>query len=73
VARQIREAVQILANHPLIGRRVETDYRELVISKGKSGYVALYRWFEETDTILILAIKHQLEAGYADDLWGGQG
>lgn len=54
---RVREAVQILAHHPVIGRLVDTYHRELIISKGRTGYVALYRWFEATD-------RHQREAGY---------
>jgi len=34
----IAEALQILENHPLIGRPVEHDLRELVVSRGRSGY-----------------------------------
>jgi hypothetical protein len=33
----IAEAIAILERHPLIGRAVEHDLRELVISHGKSG------------------------------------
>jgi plasmid stabilization system protein ParE len=39
----IQSAVDMLAMHPLIGRRVEGELRELVISYGQAGYVALYR------------------------------
>ena len=60
----IAEAVQVLENHPLIGRPVENNLRELVISRGKSGYLALFSYEEENDTVLILAIRHQREAGY---------
>jgi len=60
----ISEAVHILANHPLIGRLVEDDIRELVISRGDSGYVALYSHEEANDVALILAVRHQREAGY---------
>jgi len=38
----IIEAVNVLENHPLVGRPVEYDLRELVISRGQSGYIALY-------------------------------
>ena len=62
----IVEAIEILANHPLIGRRVEQDFRELVISRGHSGYVALYSYEVVEDTVLILAIRHQRETGYFD-------
>ena len=60
----IDEAVSVLARHPLIGRPVEHSLHELVISRGKSGYVALYRYLETVDVVLILALRHQREAGY---------
>jgi plasmid stabilization system protein ParE len=60
----ITEAAQILENHPLIGRSVEHGLRELVISRGKSGYLALYDYEQERDVVLVLAIRHQREAGY---------
>lgn len=61
----ISEAVQILENHPLIGRPVGHDLRELVISRGRSGYLALYSYEEEHDAVLVHAIRHQREAGYS--------
>lgn len=60
----IFEAVEVLANHPLIGRPVENGLRELVISRGRSGYLALYTYLLGDDMVLILAIRHQREAGY---------
>jgi plasmid stabilization system protein ParE len=42
--------------------------RELVISRGKSGYVALYSYERNSDTILILTIRHQREVGMSDSL-----
>ena len=63
-AGSIREAVETLANHPLIGRVVEAELRELVISFGKTGYVALYRFLPARDQIRILAILHQRELDY---------
>jgi plasmid stabilization system protein ParE len=53
--------LQILKLHPLVGRIVERGYRELLISRGRSGYVALYRYDVVKDTALILAIRHQRE------------
>lgn len=61
----IFDALQILERHPLIGRRVEEELRELVISRGKSGYVALYQYVEAEDVVLVLALRHQREAGFA--------
>lgn len=60
----IEEAVELLSRHPLIGRPVEHSLRELVISRGRTGYVALYSFEEEHDAVWILAIRHQREAGY---------
>ena len=60
----IEEAVAVLRRHPLIGRPVEFDLRELVISRGRTGYVALYSFEEDSDAVLVLAIRHQREAGY---------
>src|SRR5262249_13693620 len=64
---EIQETIELLARHPLIARRVGGGRRELVISRGKSCYVALYRWWKAEDVVLALAIRHQREAGYADE------
>jgi len=61
----ITEAMQILENHPLIGRPAEQGLGELVISRGRSGYLALYSHEQEHDTVLVLAIRHQREAGFS--------
>jgi len=66
-AELIAEAVQVLENHPLVGRPVEHDMRELVISRGRTGYIALYSYEEQHDTVLVLAVRHQREAGYAQE------
>jgi len=60
----IEEAVRVLRRHPMMGRPVEYGLREMVISRGRTGYLALYSIEEEADAILILAIRHQREAGY---------
>lgn len=60
----IEEALSILRRHPYIGRQLDDELYELVISRGKSGYVALYSVEEFDDAVLILAIRHQREAGY---------
>jgi addiction module RelE/StbE family toxin len=60
----ISEAIQVLENHPLVGRPAEQEMRELVISRGRTGYLALYSFEEQYDTVLLLAIRHQREAGY---------
>lgn len=61
---QICEAVLILKSHPMIGRPIEDGRRELIISRGRTGYVALYRFDEVKDLVLVLAVRHQRETGY---------
>jgi plasmid stabilization system protein ParE len=63
---RIRSAIAILQDHPEIGRRVDPDRRELVISRGRSGYLALYRFDPASDVVRILRIRHRREAGYPE-------
>lgn len=63
-AAAIRDAVEALSRHPLIGRPADAGLRELVISYGKTGYVALYRFLPRRDEIRVLAIRHQRELDY---------
>jgi plasmid stabilization system protein ParE len=60
----IQSAVDNLAAHPLIGPRIEGDVREVVISYGQTGYVALYRFVVPRNEVRILAIRHQRELGF---------
>ena len=60
----ILNALNILEQHPHMGRMVHNQLRELIISRGKTGYVALYEYDEAADVVLVLAIRHQREAGY---------
>ena len=61
----IRDGIEILERHPFVGRPCEEGLRELLISYGKSGYVALYSYEQRHDVMLVLAIRHQREAGYS--------
>ncbi len=63
-ANSIRSAVETLATHPLVGRRIEGDLRELVISFGATGYIALYRFLIHQDEVRVLALRSQREIGY---------
>ena len=63
---EIVAALDILEKSPLIGRPTANDLRELVIGHGSRGYVALYRYVSEIDTVFILAIRSQREAGYRE-------
>jgi plasmid stabilization system protein ParE len=63
---KIRSAVMILDVHPEIGRPLGrgSGLRELVISHGKTGYIALYEHSPVGGVIRIVAVRHQREAGY---------
>lgn len=55
--------LRILREHPLVGRPAEHGYRELLISRGRTGYVALYKYDVERDVAIVLAVRHQRESG----------
>ena len=57
------DGLQTLRQHPRIGRVRSDGLRELVISRGKTGYLALYRYDEIRDVARVLAIRHQRELG----------
>lgn len=61
---EIVAALDILAHSPEIGRPVRGGKRELLIGRGSSGYVALYRFVVAVDTVFVLAIRSTREAGY---------
>ena len=63
--REIIQAIDVLQHNPLIGRPVTEDTRELVIGRSAHGYMALYRYIEQIDTVFVLAIRSQREAGYS--------
>ncbi len=59
----IIRAIDVLERNPLIGRPVRADLRELVIGRRARGYVALYRYVAELNTVFVLAIRGQKETG----------
>jgi toxin ParE1/3/4 len=62
--REIIQAIAVLEQNPLIGRPVYADKRELVIGRRSRGFVALYRYVAEIDTVFVLALRSQREVGY---------
>ena len=61
----ILKAIDVLERNPLIGRPVRGDTRELVIGRRTHGYIALYRYVSDLDTVFVLAVRGQKEAGYS--------
>ncbi len=60
----VLDGLSILAQHPLVGRPLPGGQRELVISRGRTGYLALYRYDAQADVVLVLALRHQRESDY---------
>ncbi|MBA4260651.1 MAG: addiction module toxin RelE [Comamonadaceae bacterium] len=60
----ILDGLHILGSHPLVGRPLAHGLRELVISRGRTGYLALYRYDAQADLALVLAVRHQRESNY---------
>ncbi|RDI29321.1 type II toxin-antitoxin system RelE/ParE family toxin [Pseudacidovorax intermedius] len=60
----IRQALSVLTHQPRIGRPVQGRLRELVIQRGNTGYIALYRVSIDLAEVEVLAIRHQRESGY---------
>jgi len=62
--REIIQATSVLETNPVIGRPARRNNGELIIGRPTHGYVALYRYVPEVDTVFILALRSQREAGY---------
>jgi plasmid stabilization system protein ParE len=63
----VRRVLELLADHPLLGREAEEGRRELILSRARHGYIAKYRGLPAEDVVLILAVRHQREAGSAEE------
>ena len=62
----INKAIELLEIFPFTCRKAKADnpfLRELVISFGANGYVALFE-VEENNIVTILAVRHQREDDY---------
>ena len=60
----ILSGVSILGDHPLAGRPIAGELRELLISFGRTGYVALYRFIPSRSVVRVLGFRHQRELHY---------
>jgi plasmid stabilization system protein ParE len=61
----VRDSIRSFHEHPELGRLFSdksSTRRELLVPYARGGYAVLYELREEE--IVILAIRHQLEAGY---------
>ena len=61
---RIFDVIALLRSSPELGRPVSTRLRELVISRGPTGFLALCRFDARFDLVRVLRLRHQKEAGY---------
>ena len=60
----IKTGIESLKHNPFSCRKTSTPFlRELVISFGATGYVALFE-IEDNQTVTVLAVRHQREEDY---------
>lgn len=62
-----RKAFEPLADHRQLGRAAEEGRRELILSQGRYGYIEKMRWLAAEDGLLMLAVRHPLEAASAGE------
>jgi plasmid stabilization system protein ParE len=57
----ILDGLKVLAKYPLIGRPIDVNRRELVVFRGRTGYLVQYAFGLAEDEAVILAVRHQRE------------
>ena len=57
----ILDGLRVLASHPLIGRPIAASRRELLLFRGRTGYLAQYAFRLAQDEVVVLAVRHQRE------------
>ena len=57
----IFDGLRVLADHPLIGRPAGVNRRELLIFRGRTGYIVQYSYKLASNEVLVVAIRHQRE------------
>lgn len=68
------EGMAVLRRQPAIGRPVMAGlFRELIVERGRNGYLLRYHYDRAQQRVVVLRIRHQRECGYleadaADDI-----
>lgn len=62
------DGLSVLTHQPGVGRPVSHGHRELIISRGRGGYLARYTFDPNLQRVIVLGIRHQREAGYPNEI-----
>jgi plasmid stabilization system protein ParE len=62
----VLDGLQVLTHQPGIGRPMNDGLRELILHRGKSGYLVKYRFLSELAAVRVLRIRHQRQSGYTE-------
>ncbi|MBA4261327.1 MAG: hypothetical protein C0443_04715 [Comamonadaceae bacterium] len=62
----VLDGLQVLTHQPGIGRPVAGGLRELILHRGKSGYLVKYRYLPELAAVRVMRIRHQRQSGYTE-------
>ena len=60
------DGLNVLTHQPGVGRPLAQGQRELIISRGRGGYLTRYVHDAAHQRVMVLGIRHQREAGYTD-------
>lgn len=63
----VRQALELLGDHPLMGRQAEEGQRDLILLRGRSAYIARYFFQASEDVVFVLRVRDTREAGYPDE------
>ncbi len=62
----VLQGLQVLTHQPGIGRPMKDGLRELILQRGKSGYLVKYRYLPHLEAVRVLRIRHQRQSGYTE-------
>lgn len=62
----IQDGLGVLTYQPGIGRPVPGGLRELILHRGRSGYLVKYRYLPQLAAVRVLRVRHQRQSGYTD-------
>ena len=62
----VLQGLQVLTHQPGIGRPMKDGLRELILQRGKSGYLVKYRYLPHLEAVRVLRIRHQRQTGYTE-------